>query len=91
MVLVGVGVILYCYCRKKGRCSQQNSSNPKTPEQRSPDVTFTSVETGNAPQSGAESQPSAPPYQDVLLHDPQMVAPPTYEASLYHPVAPANY
>ena len=38
------------------------------------------------------SAPSAPPGEtNVMVADPQQIAPPTYEESRYDPVAPANY
>ena len=55
------------------------------------DSVFDQLHAGSG--SGTAREPTAPPSDDILLHDhdPQRVAPPTYDESLYHPVAPSCY
>lgn len=88
IALAAVGsVIFYCfYWRKRKPRSRRNS-----PAKHGEAGTEASIAhgAGFTPLERQISQPSAPS-ADILLHDPQQVAPPTYEESQYH-VMPANY
>ncbi|KAL4234442.1 C-type mannose receptor 2 [Mactra antiquata] len=88
VILIVGGIALYFYCRKTGKCSKQNSQTGKTPETPAGgSMRLTSL------QVSSDTGPSAPPllHEHVLLHDTQMVAPPSYEESRNHPITPSNY
>ncbi|XP_053402760.1 uncharacterized protein LOC123549038 [Mercenaria mercenaria] len=89
IVVSCVAIVLFycCYWRKRephgnSRKKKENVENENLSGARQ----FTPLERQG-------SAPSAPPQEDVMLHDPQMVAPPTYEESRYDPIAvsPSTY
>ena len=88
IVLACVGSVLFyfCYWRKR---SPSNSGKTRD-----------DARDNNTPATGAGAQftplerhsiPSAPAQENVMLHDFQMVAPPTYEDALNDPVSPSTY
>jgi flagellar basal body-associated protein FliL len=86
VVLVCVIAVLFYCCYWRRRNERRNNKRNKAGTDE-----VNAVSVALSPPARQNSIPSAPPANDVMLYDPQMVAPPTYEEAQFHSVAPSYY
>ncbi|XP_060586447.1 uncharacterized protein LOC132742138 [Ruditapes philippinarum] len=89
IVLACVGSLLFyfCYWRKRTHGSphkKRDNVGDENTSSNSAGARFTPIDRHS-------SIPTAPPQENVMLHDFQMVAPPTYEDALSDPISPSMY
>lgn len=87
-----LGLFVYVYYVRTGRCKRTKSRSPRrSPKQPESDAGASEVilTTLQPPVSSASSAPSQMPAH--ILHDPQMIAPPSYEEAQKHPKSPSCY
>ena len=87
VALIGV-VIIVIICKRRQISRQKQDLTTTRYSTARPNTSRESVEFD---PSQRRLRPSAPSEQPVMTVDTQLVAPPTYEESMYHPVAPSDY
>ena len=92
VVIVGL-VIVLCLCRRRRINKRRKLKKALKQELTTYRETSQELDRLNPliQDSRAMPNPSAPPAEPVMVYDTQLVAPPTYEETQYHPIAPADY
>lgn len=86
VVLCCAGAVAFYCCYWRNHRNNCSSHSKKRSTEGEPEVA-----TRQFSAVSQSSEPTAPPQEHVMLHDSQMVAPPTYEESRYHPISPSTY